>query len=75
MIIQGDMAKLPLSSTKYLVIVRSQEIDKGLPMYLKTKFVIHWSSTIEHRSNRELLLRELYNIVRVPELGARPIYL
>lgn len=75
MIVQGDMAKLSPDSTKYLVLVRSQKIDEGLPKYLKTKFVIHWPDGITHRSNRELLLRELYDAVRVPEIGARPIYL
>jgi hypothetical protein len=75
MVIQGDMAKLPPSSTKYLVIVHSKGIDAGLPQYLKTKFVIHWSESVEDPRNRDLLLRELYNIERVPKIGPRPVYL
>jgi hypothetical protein len=75
MIVQGDMAKLPPDSTKYLVVVRSREIDEGLPLYLKTKFVIHWPGSLDTGGKRELLLRELYNVVRVPEIGAKPLYL
>jgi hypothetical protein len=75
MVIQGDMAKLPPGSTNYLVIVHSKDIDAGLPQYLKTKFVIHWSEHVEDARNRDLLLRELYNIERVPEIGPRPFYL
>jgi TIR domain len=75
MIVQGDMAKLPPESTKYLVIVRSQKIDDGLPLYLKTKFVIHWPGGIDHVGNRDILLRELYDVVRVPKIGAKPVYL
>lgn len=75
MIVQGDMAKLPPDSTKYLVVVRSHEIRDGLPQYLKTKFVIHWPGSVDHGGNRELLLTELYNVVRVPEIGAKPVYL
>jgi hypothetical protein len=75
MIIQGDIAKLPPSSTKYLVIVHSNDIDAGLPQYLKTKFVIHWADSIDDPRNRDLLLRELYNIEQIPQLGPRPVYL
>ena len=75
MIIQGDMASLPPESTKYLVVVRSENVEAGLPHYLKTKFVIHWPGSVEQRENRDLLLRELYNVIRVPKLGSKPVYL
>ena len=74
MIIQGDMYKQASNSTKYLVIVRSEDIDKGLPEYLKTKFVIHWVQNTEDTSNRDLMLRELYNVERIPRLGPKPVY-
>lgn len=74
MIIQSDMAKLPPVSTKYLVIVRSTDIDAGLPRYLKSRFVIHWTNGVESLENRKLLLRELYNVVRIPDLGSRPVF-
>ncbi|MEO6802932.1 MAG: toll/interleukin-1 receptor domain-containing protein [Granulicella sp.] len=75
MLIQGDVARLPTNSTKYFVVVRSQKIDAGLPQYLKTKFVIHWPNNIENIDNRKLLLRELYDVIQIPELGKRPLYL
>jgi hypothetical protein len=75
MIVQGDMSRQPPESTKYLVIVRSQPLDAGLPRYLKTKFVIHWPGKLADERNRQLLLRELYNISEVPPLGKRPVSL
>ncbi len=75
MLIQGDMAKLPSDSTKYLVIVRSQDLNAGLPRYLKTKFVLHWPTEHLDSRNREKLLAELYDVVRIPPLGKRPIWL
>lgn len=41
MIIQGDIARLPPDSTKYQVVVREQNIDDGLPMYLRNKYAFH----------------------------------
>lgn len=41
MIIQGDIAKLPPDSTKYQIIVRSNNIEDGIPMYLNTKYAFH----------------------------------
>lgn len=75
MIIQGDMARLSPESTKYVVVVRSPTVDGGLPNYLRTKFVLHWNGTITDEKNRLLMLQELFDVVRVPPLGRRPIFL
>jgi hypothetical protein len=75
MIVQGDMAQQPPESTKYLVIVRSKKLDDGLPRYLKTKFVIHWPEQKSDTKNREVLLRELYNVLAIPPIGERPVFL
>jgi hypothetical protein len=75
MIVQGDMSQLPPESTKYLVIVRSKNLDAGLPRYLKTKFVIHWPEKVSSAKHRKTLLQELYNIIKIPPLGKRPIAL
>lgn len=75
MIVQGDIASQPPDSTKYLVIVRSQDIDAGLPRYLKTKFVIHWWEKSADEKNRQILLRELYDQVKAPPIGQKPIFL
>jgi len=75
MIVQGDMAQQPPHSNKYLVVVRSKSLDYGLPRYLKTKFVIHWPAAESDERNRQTLLRELYDLVKPPPLGARPVFL
>lgn len=75
MIVQGDIASQPPDSTKYLVIVRSKDIESGLPRYLKTKFVIHWSEDTPNERNRQILLRELYDQVKAPPIGQRPVFL
>lgn len=77
MIVQGDISRLPPESTKYLVIVRSTHVDDGLPVYLKTKFVIHWpvENTDVEEENRMLLLREVFDFIPVPPLGPRPLFL
>ena len=75
MIVQGDMANQPPDSNKYLVIVRSKDIEAGLPRYLKTKFVIHWPEDTSDERNRQILLRELYDQVKAPPLGQKPVFL
>lgn len=75
MIVQGDMAKQPPESTKYLVVVRSRNIDDGLPQYLKTKFVVHWPDASFDKRNQQTLLWELYNYVKIPPLGRKPVFL
>jgi TIR domain len=74
MIVQGDIASLPLESTKYLVVVRSKKVEDGLPRYLKTKFVIHWPDGTSDEHNRQILLRELYNIINIPPIGKKPMF-
>jgi hypothetical protein len=75
-IIQGDIVSQPRDSTKYLVVVRSRDIEIGLPHYLKGKFVIHWPDDTFDERNRQILLRELYDQVKAPPpLGQRPVFL
>jgi TIR domain len=74
MIVQGHLSRLPPDSTKYLVIVRSADLDPGLPSYLKTKFVIHWPDATNSEPHRQTLLRELYEIIKIPPLGPRPVF-
>lgn len=73
MIVQGDMAQLRPENTKYLVLVRSRQVEEGLPRFLKTKFVIHWPDSTADAQCRPLLLRELFDHVVVPPLGKRPV--
>lgn len=74
MLIQGDMSNLPPQSTKYLVIVREDTFDSGVPRYLKTKFCIHWKSNSDEEELRNELLKEVYNVRLEPPLGSLPTY-
>jgi len=62
MIIQGDMANLPPDSTKYQVIVRTENIQDGLPLYLKTKYAFHAPISDKSNSFQNELLRELLDL-------------
>ena len=74
MLIQGDMSNLPPNSTKYLVIVREDKFDKGVPRYLKTRFCIHWESNSDEGNLKDELLKELFNVNLEPPLGSPPTY-
>lgn len=62
MIIQGDLSSLSADSTKYQIIVRAEDLDSGLPMYLKTKFVYHARPSEKVLSFRQELVRELLDL-------------
>ena len=62
MIIQGDVANLPPNSTKYQVVVRTEDINQGLPLYLKTKYAFHARPSDQTFSFREELVRELLDL-------------
>lgn len=70
MIIQGDMASLPPDSTKYQVVVRAAELDKGLPLYLRTKYAFHARDRTQDKEFREELVKELLDIPIDPVLEA-----
>ena len=75
MVIQGDMAQLPPDSTKYITIVRSDNFEKGIPFYLKTKYSIHWPSTTHETQYKEELLKELFEIDKAPPIGNEPVFI
>jgi hypothetical protein len=62
MIIQGDVANLPPDSTKYQVIVRTENIQDGMPLYLKTKYAFHARPSDKDNSFQDELLRELLDL-------------
>ncbi|MEZ4658115.1 MAG: SEFIR domain-containing protein [Caldilineaceae bacterium] len=62
MIIQGDVANLPPDSTKYQVIVRTENIQDGIPLYLKTKYAFHAKPSDKENSFQGELLRELLDL-------------
>ncbi len=72
MLIQGDMAQQQSDSRKYVVIVRENDFNDGVPAFLKTKFSIHWSSNQKEDQLRDDLLKELYDVELAPPIGAPP---
>jgi hypothetical protein len=75
MIIQGDLAGLPPESTKYQVIVRSESLENGLPLYLKTRYAFHVRPTDACDSIREELVRELLDLPLDERLEAKECYI
>lgn len=71
MIIQGDIGNLPPDSTKYQVVVRATEMDKGLPMYLKTRYAFHAPNADADRAFHEELVKELLDLPIDPTLETR----
>jgi len=74
MIIQGDLATLSPDSTKYQVIVRCESLDKGLPLYLRTRYVFHSKPSEPGESVREELVRELLDLPLDERLEAKECY-
>ncbi len=71
MIIQGDISALPPDSTKYQVVVRADDLDKGLPMYLRTRYAFHAPTSKEDQEFREELVKELLDLPIDPTLETR----
>ena len=76
MIIQGDMLTQGENKTKYLAIVREEKIDKGLPIYIKSKKALHWKKTEEiTEENFKELLYSIFDCDIAPEIGKIPDYI
>ena len=75
MIMQGDIARLPPDSTKYQVIVRSECLDDGLPLYLRTRYVFHAKPSDTVDSFREELVKELLDLPADERLESSEFYL
>jgi hypothetical protein len=71
MIIQGDMASLPPNNTKYQVVVRASDLEKGLPLYLRTRYAFHAPDKEQDRVFREDLVKELLDLPLDPTLEMR----
>jgi hypothetical protein len=74
MIIQGDVSNLPPDSTKYQVIVRTENIQDGIPLYLRTKYAYHAPPTDKNNSFQDELLRELLDLPLDERLESMEFY-
>jgi len=75
MIIQGDMLIQGDNKQKYIAIIREDEPDKALPIYIKSKYAFNWGKSLEITDERikELLLT-IFDCDTEPELGSIPDY-
>lgn len=74
MIIQGDLASLPSNSTKYQVVVRSESLEDGLPLYLRTRYAFHAKPLGHDTPFREELVRELLGLPLDERIEAKECY-
>lgn len=73
MIIQGDMLRQGDNKVKYIAIVRENEVDNALPIFMKSKFSFHWPKNGNKESEEfDKLLFCLFEQDDIPPLGQVP---
>lgn len=75
MVIQGDMLSQGDNKQKYVALIRENEADNALPIYMKSKFAFYWgkSQDIDADCLKELVLC-IFDCDTEPELGSVPAY-
>ncbi|VVC82783.1 toll/interleukin-1 receptor domain-containing protein [Sideroxydans sp. CL21] len=75
MIIQGDMLAQGDTKTKYIALVREEQIEKALPIYMRSKYALNWGKKeqIDEQALKDLVLL-LYDRDNEPPLGNAPTY-
>jgi hypothetical protein len=74
MIIQGDMLAQGDNKQKYIAIVREDSAEKGLPIYIRSKFALNWGNREPSPDQLQELVLLLFDCDNEPELGAVPEY-
>lgn len=74
MLIQGDMITRSINDGRYIVIVKEDTYTDGVPLYLRTKYSLHWDSTKDECDLRVELLKELLDIEKAPPIGEPPVF-
>lgn len=74
MIIQGDMLS-HADTGKYICIVKDKEIDKGLPIYVRSKYSVHWPDGNFSEEDFKILLYDIFDCDTEPELGEIPAFI
>lgn len=74
MIIQGDMLS-HADTGKYICIVRDKEIDKGLPIYVRSKYALHWLNESFTEEDFKILLYDIFDCNIEPKLGEIPAFI
>jgi hypothetical protein len=74
MIIQGDMLAWGDNKQKYIAIIREAQVEKALPIYIRSKFALNWGRhEISDAQIQDLVLR-LFDCDLEPDLGSVPGY-
>lgn len=74
MIIQGDMMSNE-QSNKYICIIRESSIDQGLPIYVRSKYSLHWIEYDISEENFKELMYNLFDCDIEPSIGSIPNYI
>ena len=74
MIIQGDMLSSQ-EQNKYAIILRDDDIDQSLPVYVKSKYALNWAD--QNKADEEFndLLLYLFDCDIEPPLGEIPTFI
>ncbi len=73
MIIQGDMLSKP-DQNKYIAIQREKDINKSLPIYVKSKYALNWTDDSQMDKDFDELLLHLFDCDIEPPLGDVPSF-
>lgn len=74
MIIQGDMLSHQ-DQGKYIAILRDDDIDNSLPIYVKSKYAFHFSDGSQFDTEFNQLLLYLFDCNLEPALGEIPAFI
>lgn len=74
MIIQGDMLSKQ-EQNKYIAILRDKEIDRSLPIYVKSKYALNCTSENMSEEDFKELLLYLFDCDIEPPIGEIPDYI
>jgi hypothetical protein len=66
--------KLHPNARKYIAVICSENIQAGMPAYLKDRYVLHCPSNAEREKIFNELVRALYDLDEPSPVRQRPIY-
>jgi hypothetical protein len=75
MIIQGDMLAQGDNKTKYIALIREEQVEEALPIYMRSKYAVNWGKNdqLDTPALEDLVLL-LYDRENEPPLGKAPTY-
>jgi hypothetical protein len=73
MIVTGELVK-DLGSSKFIPVIRQDNTNKILPLFLSTRYYIDFSNNKDYKTRLDELLHELHNVKKIekPKLGKNP---